>query len=1011
MFACELLSVSKNKLGIIFFVKEITMYQELFKRIVEASQTESLVFFVGAGVSKLSNAPKWSELIDAISDSLGREKKSSYSNEEYLSIPQMYYYSIGQDESKYYDFINSCFGNEKLIPNAIHKMIFDLNPHALVTTNFDDLLETAASDNCQSFKVVACDDEISQINGNRFILKLHGDLNHRNIVLKEEDYLNYSENFKLVETLLKSIFATNTVVFIGYGLNDYNIKLILNWTKTLLKEKFNKPIFIYTDDEELSKDELRYHESKGLCVVDYRYCLNRDSKHMDFIDRYRGVLEAINDSSKFSLKGKNEVEAFELLYDMLLPLDKMEALRIQDIKEKLHHKVVIENHGIIDISFGENILFKRFVEINDMKEKERNNLSDDTIQKYQVIVSVLSKAQIRVIRCADHKLHSISNDDFVFANPCCTKFDYVEMKKYVNINHLDYHENYKKAYYLAKLYRYKEAYELFVSVATEAYIAKNYLLHFFAQANRYVLYQAMKSANNNLLYYNSFDIEGLNGGIISAEQVEHMFERLPIEFQNEYRCFKEIASFNILYENCYYSLQDGMKLQDSTESYTIEWGVTSVDKVISRINQNLHFFLGNGLYMEEFTEFKITIRSLMATLVHKYSVQTKKKLEDEFLEETSGKIIFDNIDFYCFVEYFDTKQLNKLLNKYSIKTLDFQNIEIIEQSVKNLLSYYEEVLGTNQSIEIISIQNKAKRCLNLLRYMDISQELVDFICSFIFKYEFREICIGDKILFIDSQLWRRKRYSAVTRSIIENKLVYYIDRHIEAISNNKKFELLSSHSNLNYPNLIHYIQADEEKSRKLAFRITKIIKNSYAQFKKEIIWYYYPYLSVVQQKNVVKWICEGFGKEFSFDSFLFLLNYNVKIDKKILKALKEHLKNEVERSKKESLIKTYPKQDSFEALNLVGYFCRTGSLNKKDFSSFLNCSPVFDLFYEFDRFDFEKFDVTWLLHWKDKMIQVLSENKIVRRKIRECIAKELNSAQLKDSDLKKLSEILTKYFC
>ena len=150
------------------------MYKELFKRIVEASQTESLTFFVGAGVSKLSDAPKWSELIDDFSDSLGRDRKSNYSNEEYLSIPQMYYYSIGQDEGKYYDFINNCFGSKKLIPNVIHKMLFDMNPHALITTNFDDLLETAASDKCQGFAIVACDDEISQINGNRFILKVHG---------------------------------------------------------------------------------------------------------------------------------------------------------------------------------------------------------------------------------------------------------------------------------------------------------------------------------------------------------------------------------------------------------------------------------------------------------------------------------------------------------------------------------------------------------------------------------------------------------------------------------------------------------------------------------------------------------------------------------------------------------------------------------------------------------------------------------------------------------------------
>lgn len=986
------------------------MYREQFKRIIKASQTESLTFFVGAGVSKLSDAPKWSELIDAFSKELGRAKKSCYSNEEYLSIPQMYYYSIGQNEDLYYDFINNCFGGKKLIPNVIHKMLLDFNPRAFITTNFDDLLETAASENCQGFKTVACDDEISEINGNRFILKLHGDLIHRNVVLKEEDYLNYSEKFKLVETLLKSIFATNTVVFIGYGLNDYNIKLILNWTKTLLKEKFNKPIFIYTDDAELSKEELRYHESKGLCVVDYRHCT--DGEPADFTDRYRCVLDSINNSSKFSIKTKDEIEAFELLCDLLAPLNTMKALRIQDIKEKLHNKVIIESHGVINISVSENILFKRFIAINDMNESERMELDCDTIQKYQTIASVLLKAQIRGFLCSDHKHDTIVNDNFIFANPCCLQFNFFQMQEYVVKEYDDYRDNYTKAYYLAKLYRYKESYELFVGVATEAYIAKDYLTHFLSQANRYVVYQAMKSANNNLLYYNTFDLNSLNGGVFSSEQVEHIFERLPIEIQNEYSCFKEIASFNMLYENCYYSLQDSIKLQDATESKTIEWGLTSADKVISRINQNLHFFLGNGLYMEEFTEFKTTIRSLMSTLVYKYSVQSKKNTDDDIFEKSSSDIYFDNIDFYCFLEYFDTKQLDRLLHKHSIKTLDFKNMGVIEMTVRNLFSYYEEVLKRKQSIEILSIQNKIKRCLNLLRYVDISQELVDFVCSFIFKYDFRDICIGDKILFLDSQVWKRKRSSETTASVIENKLIYYIDSHIDAIINNKKFDLLSSRSGLNYPNLIHYINLDNcFKSRKLAYRITKIIKNSYTQFKKEIEWHYYSHLSDAQKKCVVNWICEELAKEFSFDDFLFLINYDVKIDKKTLRLLKKYFRNEVELSKNESPIKAYPKHDYFEALNLVGYFCRAGSLKRKDFSSFLNYSPVFDLFYEFEKFDFEKFDATWLLNWQDQMIQPLSKNKKVRTKVRECISKEINSAQLNDSDLKRLSTILTKYFC
>ncbi len=808
------------------------MYKELFKRIIDASQNKSLTFFVGAGVSKLSNAPKWSELIDAFSDSLGRSRKNPYSSEEYLSIPQMFYYSIGQDDNQYYSFINNCFGDKQLTPNLIHKMLLDFNPHAFITTNFDDLLETAATENCQSFKSIACDEDVSQINGDRFILKLHGDLKHQNIVLKEEDYLNYSENFKLVETFLKSIFATNTVVFIGYGLNDYNIKLILNWTKTLLKEKFNKPIFIYTDDAELTKDELTYHESKGLSVVEYQKCLASSDTSTGYLGRYQCVLNAINEASNISLEGKSETEAFEILYSLLAPLYKVKALRPRDVRTKLFNKVMVENYGEINASVGEPILFRYFMTINGMSDEDRDLLSKDVAEKYRTIVSVLTKAQIYVIIGSDRKRQRISCEDTVFSDPLCLTFDYAAIEEYVRNKYADCYHNYKKAFYLAKLNRYKESYELFVNVASEAYSTNDYLLYFMAQANRYVLFQAMESANRNLTFYNNFDLGSLKGGTISLEQIEQVFENLPIAFQNEYRCFKDIASFDMLYENSYYSFQDGLKLQDALETNSVEFGVTSTDKVISRINTNLHFFLGNCLYMEEFTEFKTTIRNLMSILVYKYAMQSKKSTYRGFFGEKTDEIHFDYLDFYCFVECFDCKQLNRLLQKHSVDTLTFQNIETVETSAKNLLSYYAEVLKTNSRIEILSYQNKIKRCLNLLRHMDISQELVDYVCTFIFKYEFREICIGDKILFLDSQQWKKKKYSAVTANVIENKLIYYIDKRMNAIAKSQRFELFSSHSNLNYPNLVHYISADENfTSRKLAYSITKIIKNSISHFK------------------------------------------------------------------------------------------------------------------------------------------------------------------------------------
>lgn len=196
------------------------MYEEVIERILDASQKNALTFFVGAGVSALSGAPTWNDLINAICDALGHKKKSEYSSDEYLRIPQMYYYSLGDNHNKYYKFIRKQLNSSKLVPNSIHREMLNLNPSSFITTNFDSLLEDAATQYCQSFKVIARDEDVPRIFGDRFILKLHGDFQNDNFVLKEEDYLNYSENFKLMETLAKSIFSTNTVVFIGYSLND-----------------------------------------------------------------------------------------------------------------------------------------------------------------------------------------------------------------------------------------------------------------------------------------------------------------------------------------------------------------------------------------------------------------------------------------------------------------------------------------------------------------------------------------------------------------------------------------------------------------------------------------------------------------------------------------------------------------------------------------------------------------------------------------------------------------------
>ena len=53
------------------------MYKKELQRILTASQNNALTFFVGAGVSKLSGAPTWSQLIRAICGKLQQAQKKN----------------------------------------------------------------------------------------------------------------------------------------------------------------------------------------------------------------------------------------------------------------------------------------------------------------------------------------------------------------------------------------------------------------------------------------------------------------------------------------------------------------------------------------------------------------------------------------------------------------------------------------------------------------------------------------------------------------------------------------------------------------------------------------------------------------------------------------------------------------------------------------------------------------------------------------------------------------------
>lgn len=110
-------------------------------------------------------------------------------------------------------------------------------------------------------------------------------------------------------------------------------------------------------------------------------------------------------------------------------------------------------------------------------------------------------------------------------------------------------------------------------------------------------------------------------------------------------------------------------------------------------------------------------------------------------------------------------------------------------------------------------------------------------------------------------------------------------------------------------------------------------------------------------------------------------------------------------------IVVYPNKHPYEELDQVGYWCLINVLNAKDFREFLGNSAAFDFYCEYTKFDFNKFDVPWLLNLYPHTLEQIAKNEKVKGCVRVAIANALNDGEIALSDSQRLQSILIKHFC
>ena len=185
------------------------------------------------------------------------------------------------------------------------------------------------------------------------------------------------------------------------------------------------------------------------------------------------------------------------------------------------------------------------------------------------------------------------------------------------------------------------------------------------------------------------------------------------------------------------------------------------------------------------------------------------------------------------------------------------------------------------------------------------------------------------------------------------------------------------------------------------------------QMNRQITQHYYGYVSNNQQKKLITWANKQSRTNFSFDLFEMLVQCDARISKAAKTQLKIFLRQRIDAAQENNNngIVVYPNKRPYEELDQVGYWCLISVLNAKDFREFLGNSAAFDFYCEYTKFDFNKFDVSWLLNLYPHTLEQIAKNEKVKGCVRVAIANALNDGEIALSDSQRLQSILIKHFC
>lgn len=211
------------------------------KSLVTEIARRRCMLFLGAGVAASAINPagkrpqEWKEFLKAAVDLIhAPQKKTDINNliDQNKLLLALQAINDEADPGDYHALLNTNFNDATFEPSELHKVVFNLDSRLVITTNFDKIYEKhCLTASTEGFKVIpyysdSLGDEIRS--DTRLIIKAHGSIDEiSHMVFTKAQYHAAKEKHASFYAILKALLLTNTCIFIGCGMDDPDVLLLL----------------------------------------------------------------------------------------------------------------------------------------------------------------------------------------------------------------------------------------------------------------------------------------------------------------------------------------------------------------------------------------------------------------------------------------------------------------------------------------------------------------------------------------------------------------------------------------------------------------------------------------------------------------------------------------------------------------------------------------------------------------------------------------------------------------